>query len=161
MKKFLVSIDTEGDNQWNWKKGNEIATENARYLSRFQQLCEKYGFKPTYLTNYEMAMSAEFQKMARQAIHNNAAEIGMHLHAWSTPPFVELSDLSFPNAPYLIEFNSEIMEQKISTMTSTHQELYSCKVTTHRSGRWALDDRYIHLLHKHGNKVDYCVRLVS
>ena len=42
-------------------------------------------------------------------------------------------------------------------MTSTLQELYSCKVTTHRSGRWALDDRYIHLLHKYGYKVDCSV----
>ncbi|MDR8263551.1 deacetylase, partial [Acinetobacter baumannii] len=48
---FLITIDTEGDNLW--QKHDSITTENARYLPRFQQLCEKYGFKPVYLTNYE------------------------------------------------------------------------------------------------------------
>lgn len=51
---FLITIDTEGDNLW--QKHDSITTENARYLPRFQQLCEKYGFKPVYLTNYEMAI---------------------------------------------------------------------------------------------------------
>ncbi|NOM63837.1 deacetylase, partial [Klebsiella pneumoniae] len=37
---FLITIDTEGDNRW--QKHDSITTENARYLPRFQQLCEKY-----------------------------------------------------------------------------------------------------------------------
>ena len=60
MKKFLISIDTEGDNLWKWQVGDIVTTENAKYLPRFQSLCEKYGFKPTYLTNYEMAMDSFF-----------------------------------------------------------------------------------------------------
>jgi hypothetical protein len=60
MKNFLVSIDTEGDNLWKWCLGKPITTENAKYLPRFQELCEKYGFKPTYLTNYEMAKDPFF-----------------------------------------------------------------------------------------------------
>src|SRR5512144_2975448 len=46
---FLITIDTEGDNLWS--RPREITTGNARYLPRFQALCEKYGLKPTYLTN--------------------------------------------------------------------------------------------------------------
>ena len=52
-KSFIITIDTEGDNQWNTKQA--CYTENAKYIPRFQELCEKYGFKPTWLTNYEMA----------------------------------------------------------------------------------------------------------
>ena len=53
MKKFLITIDTESDNQWDYD--NPISTENAKFLPRFQELCERYKFKPTWLTNYEMA----------------------------------------------------------------------------------------------------------
>ena len=50
---FLITIDTEGDNLWSTPM--EVTTYNARNLHRFQLICNEYGFKPTYLTNYEMA----------------------------------------------------------------------------------------------------------
>ena len=46
---FLITIDTEGDDIWG--SHANVTTENARYLPRFQDLCRKHGFKPTYLTN--------------------------------------------------------------------------------------------------------------
>ena len=54
MKKFIITVDTEGDNLWGYKEGDTITTNNALYIPRFQELCENYGFKPVYLTNYEM-----------------------------------------------------------------------------------------------------------
>ena len=81
---FLITIDTEGDNLW--QKHDSITTENARYLPRFQQLCEKYGFKPVYLTNYEMAIDPFYIEFARDVIARGTAEVGMHLHAWNSPP---------------------------------------------------------------------------
>ena len=60
MKKFIITMDTEGDNLWNWHEGDEITTHNTHYLLRFQQLCEKYGFKPVWLTNYEMIMDPDY-----------------------------------------------------------------------------------------------------
>ena len=41
MKHFIITVDTEGDNLWEYKKGTPIGTENAKYLPRFQSLCEK------------------------------------------------------------------------------------------------------------------------
>ena len=38
-KKFIITIDTEGDNQWD--PHADCTTENARYLPRFQELAEK------------------------------------------------------------------------------------------------------------------------
>lgn len=55
MKHFIITVDTEGDNLWMWHTGDDITTENAKSIPRFQNLCEKYGLIPTYLTNYEMA----------------------------------------------------------------------------------------------------------
>ena len=31
MKKFLITIDTEGDNLWQWKDGDPIGTDNTKY----------------------------------------------------------------------------------------------------------------------------------
>ena len=56
---FLITIDTEGDNLWS--RPRTMTTRNAEYLPRFQELCETYGLKPTYLTNWEMTNSPAFQ----------------------------------------------------------------------------------------------------
>ena len=84
MKKFLITIDTESDNQWDYD--NPISTENAKFLPRFQELCERYKFKPTWLTNYEMANDDFFCHYMKEKQDDCLCEIGMHLHAWNTPP---------------------------------------------------------------------------
>ena len=63
---FLVTIDTEGDNLW--AAPVEATTENARCLPRFQALCERHGFKPTYLTDHEMALCDRFVEFARDGL---------------------------------------------------------------------------------------------
>lgn len=66
MKNFIVTVDTEGDNLWAWRPGEEITVENTKYIPRFQGLCEKYGFCPVYLTNNEMIESDEFCAFLKQ-----------------------------------------------------------------------------------------------
>ena len=95
---FLITIDTEGDNLWSQPK--ELTCRNGEFLPRFQSLCESYGLKPTYVTNYEMAMSKTFQLFGKDIIKRQTGEIGMHLHAWDSPPEYKLTDDDHNNQPY-------------------------------------------------------------
>lgn len=159
-KKFLISIDTEGDNLWGWKFGESITTENSLYLPRFQALCDKYGFKPTYLTNYEMVLDERFVKFAKKIYEQGNCEIGMHLHAWNSPPDYELfprKDGMKVGHPYLIEYPTDIMESKISFMTDLLTERFEARPITHRAGRWATNAQYFHILNKYSYKVDCSV----
>ena len=156
MKKFIITIDTEGDNQWEWYPGSKISTQNTMYLPRFQELSNSYGFKPVWLTNYEMIMDPRFIEFARDVIRKDSGEIGMHLHAWNTPPYYELPIIE-KGAPYLIEYPYEVMEQKIDVMTKLITEHLGVKPISHRAGRWAMDDRYFSLLSKYGYQVDCSV----
>src|ERR1700675_1374261 len=99
---FIITIDPEGDDLWS--KPREITTRNAQYLPRFQSLCERFGFKPVYLTNYEMATSDAFVEFGRDVLARGTGEIGMHLHAWNSPPLVPLTRDDFHYQPYLIEY---------------------------------------------------------
>jgi len=82
---FIITVDTEGDDCVAAARDH---THNARFLPRFQSLCERYGFQPVYLANYEMAMCDAFVEFGRDVIARRAAEIGMHLHAWNSPPLL-------------------------------------------------------------------------
>lgn len=155
-KSFIITIDTEGDNLWAWKHGNPIATENTLFLQRFQDLCNKYGFKPVWLTNYEMIEDDRYVDFISKAVSSGCGELGMHLHAWNNPPLYELP-LNQNGAPYLIEYPTEIIEQKIEYITKLINERTGIKPTSHRAGRWAMNSLYYDMLIKYGYTADCSV----
>lgn len=152
---FLITIDTEGD--YLWSKPREITTENARHLPRFQALCERTGFAPTYLTNWEMATSPVFQELGKAWLAKGTAEIGMHLHAWNSPPVVALTDDDHAHQPYLVEFGARLIDEKVKVMTDKLGEVFGARPVSHRAGRWAMDERYARALLKHGYEIDCSV----
>lgn len=152
---FLITIDTEGDNLWG--KPSSITTKNAEYLYRFQELCEEYRFKPTYLTNYEMVSNQVFIEFARDVIKRDTGEIGMHLHPWNSPPLIPLTMDDFSTQPYLIEYNEQIIRQKIEYMTKLLEDTFQINIVSHRAGRWAINEYYVKVLQELGYKVDCSV----
>jgi hypothetical protein len=152
---FIMTIDTEGDNFW--AKPDAITTENAAYLPRFQLLCEQYGVKPVYLTAYEMATCAAYCDFARDALRRHTAEVGMHLHAWNTPPAFPLTDNDARSQPYLIEYPAEIIEQKVAYLTALLEDTFGVRMASHRAGRWSFNGAYARALVRHGYTVDCSV----
>ena len=136
-KKFIITVDTEGDNLWNWRAGDSVSTENSRYIPRFQELCDKYGFKPVYLTNYEMACCDRFMDRAVEWQNNGACEIGVHLHAWNNPPSYPLRK-TYEGQDYLIEYPEEIMRAKFDAVYSLIKSKTgnTPSLVSPRAGRW-------------------------
>lgn len=153
MKYFIITVDTEGDNLWRYKDGETIGTRNAKYIPRFQSLCEKYGFKPVYLTNYEMAQSDEFIREAKAWLTKGTCEIGVHLHAWNNPPYHSLKG-TYSGNPYLIEYPEDVMRAKFKVIYDLIVDRFGVKPISHRAGRWAMDDRYFSILKEFDIKID-------
>ena len=152
---LIITIDTEGDDLW--ARPREITTRNAEYLPRFQSLCERFRFKPVYLTNYEMAVSDAFVEFGRDLLARGAGEIGMHLHAWNSPPLHPLTDNDFRYQPYLTEYPDHVMKGKIRFLTRLLEDRFGQQMVSHRAGRWALDGRYAAMLLDEGYRVDCSV----
>ena len=155
IRHFIITIDTEGDNIW--KKPHNITTENSRFLERFQRTCEYFGFKPTYLVNYEMAKCPIFKKFGKKVLGANTAEIGMHLHAWNCPPVWPLTSDEYTYQPFLIEYPVRVMREKIVLMTNLLRRTFDCDIVSHRAGRWALNAEYVGILAEYGYTVDCSV----
>jgi hypothetical protein len=149
---FLITIDTEGDDLWS--KPREISTRNSQYLPRFQGLCEKYGLKPTYLTDWEMVACPIFEEFAPDILHRNVGEIGMHLHAWNTPPLLPLTEDDFQYQPYIIEYPPTQMRDKVRFLTEALEQKFQVKMRSHRSGRWSFNGLYAQVLLEQGYHVD-------
>jgi hypothetical protein len=152
---FLVTIDTEGDDLWGRPK--LITTRNARHVQRFQRLCESFGLRPTWLTNYEMARCPDFLAFGRDVVRRGAGEIGMHLHAWNSPPLEPLTHDDLTAQPFLTEYPAEVVDAKIGYMAQLLRDRFECDIVSHRGGRWAFDATCAQSLVRHGIQVDCSV----
>jgi hypothetical protein len=152
---FLITIDTEGDNLW--ARPKQIETRNSKYLPRFQELCERYGFKPTYLTNYEMAQCPDFQAFATDVLRCQTGEIGMHLHAWNSPPLAHLTDDDYSHQPFLIEYPARVVREKVGFLTKLLEDTFGVKMRSHRAGRWAFNSLYARMLVENAYDLDCSV----
>ena len=152
---FLITIDTEGDDLWS--RPRTVTTRNAAFLERFQTLCEEHGLRPTWLVDYQMVSSPVFKRFASDVLERDAAEIGMHLHAWDSPPLEPLTEDDATYQPYLIEYPPRGMREKIHALTALLEDTFGMKMTSHRAGRWGFDERYAEMLIAEGYRVDCSV----
>ena len=157
-KFFIITVDTEGDNLWHRATTpyglREITTLNANYITRFQKICQKYNFTPTYLVDYEMACSETFVELSREWLLDNVCEIGMHMHSWNTPPIVSLPFSYKGHNPYAGEYSHKYMYEKINYLTEFIYNTFGVVPKSHRGGRWYIDSWYIKQLIKLGYVID-------
>jgi len=156
LKSFIITVDTEGDNLWDWTQGKVITTENAHHIERFQSLCEKFGYKPVYLLNHEMVQSKELRGLLFHKNTENKCEIGMHLHAWNSPPDFMIEN-KFGGNPYITEYPKEIIWKKNEYLKKEIEDVFECRVVSHRAGRWATDSTLFEVLDELGILVDCSV----
>lgn len=152
-KTFLITVDTEGDNQWEIYRGGKVNTNNARYIPRFQALCEKYNFKPVYLVNYEMITDDYLAAYLKEKVEQNLCEVGTHVHAWNSPPNFDLVDKYHFN-PYITEYPDSVIYEKLLFLTNLIEEKIGIRPVSHRAGRWASSDALFAILAKLGYVVD-------
>ena len=81
----------------------------------------------------------------------------MHLHPWNTPPLHPLTDDDNKYHPFLIEYPSALMRDKIAVMTELLRATFGVAIRSHRAGRWAFNHVYAQALLEHGYQVDCSV----
>lgn len=104
-----------------------------------------------------MIAAPQFVQFAQSVLAAGTAEIGMHLHAWDSPPLVPLTTDDLALQPYLFEYPTAVMREKIHALTATLEDTLGVKMVSHRAGRWGLDERYAELLLDEGYTVDCSV----
>lgn len=150
MKPFIITIDTEGDNQWDISQSS--TTKNSRFVPRFQEKCEQYNLKPVYLVDYSMSHDPFLVEFLNDCLRRGTCEVGMHLHAWDTPPNIKIDTIN--DRPYLVEYSNEIIHEKLSILHNTLVSAFNGSITSHRAGRWIINNYYLQELEKLGYSVD-------
>jgi hypothetical protein len=153
----IVTIDTEADDQWD-RSRTELTVENLEVVPRFQELCERYGIKPTYLCTWEVVEDARFEFL-RRAQDAGLAEIGTHLHPWTTPPMERPQNGIDRDAfgMYPSELEPAAFDEKLGRLTARIHERTGVEPRSYRAGRWGFSAEHIPSLISHGYLVDCSV----
>ncbi|WP_199193108.1 polysaccharide deacetylase family protein [Allosphingosinicella deserti] len=113
--------------------------------------------KPTYLVNWEMVNDGAFRELGHDVLARRTAEIGMHLHAWDSPPLDPLTSDDAMQHPYLIDYPEDRMREKVGMLTDRLEDVFAVKMVSHRAGRWGFNAAYARILADHGYRVDCSV----
>jgi hypothetical protein len=155
--KFILTIDTEGDNQWD--HGRELTVQNIKFVPRFQDLCNKYMIKPTYLVTSEVCEDNYAKEIFKDYMSAGNAEIGAHLHSWTTPPFKDIEGYRFndPNHAFASELSHDLLTEKLRYLTDQIEAAFGQRPLSFRSGRFGFDRNVARVLHDNCYLVDSSV----
>lgn len=151
---FILTLDTEGDNQWD--HGRALSVENIKYVPRFQELCNKYKIKPTYLVTSEVCNDVFAKKLFKDYQSHGLAEIGAHLHSWTTPPFLDRKGFRHNDSihPFASELPEDILNEKIRYITDQIETSFGQRPFSFRSGRFGFNDKVARVLIQNSYIVD-------
>lgn len=150
--KFIITVDTEADNQW--QRSKNISLENIKHIPRFQELCQKYNFNPTYLVTYEVATDNTSSNILSTLAKDNKAEIGAHLHPWTTPPYTRDMEWEMTHHRFPSELPLEELGQKIRSLTEGIKSKFNIEPKSFRAGRWGFDSNVARVIKEYGYIAD-------
>lgn len=154
---FLITIDTEADNQWD--HGGELTVKNLKFVPRFQELCNKYQVKPTYLVTSEVCNDSFSREIFTDYSKNEVAEIGAHLHSWTTPPFLDKDGYRYNDITHAFanELPEDIISEKIKNLSLQIEAAFGKRPTSFRSGRYGFNEEIAGILSENLYLIDSSV----
>ena len=154
---LVVSIDAEADDQWT--HGRPVTCENVRYWAGFQRLCDASGVTPTYLLTSEMAEDARAAELLSEWVGQAKAEVGAHLHPWTTPPFEDAPGRRFndPVHAYPSSLPETLLRTKLETLTAQIEAGVGARPLCYRAGRFGMNASTARILADLGYEVDSSV----
>ena len=141
--KLAFTIDVEEEGLFSGRYQPEgPPTSNIPYLSQLDPLVAEFDLRPTLMVSYQAVRDPRHGAYINDLCQRWHGEIGAHLHAWNTPPLVDL--------PYRQPVPSELIPRDILTakLESLFKALGDLGVepTSFRMGRFNLGPRMLSIL---------------
>lgn len=146
---FTITVDTE--EEWDWSSGyrtNSDSVSNIHALPEFQKACDHHSAKVTYFVNHAVLANTTTAEIICDLAKNPNAEIGMHIHAWNTPPLGPQHQVSEKES-FLHNIPREIAIKKLQAVLQAFDE-HGLKPTSFRGGRYSTCNWMQEFLSEHG-----------
>lgn len=155
-RRFLISVDTEEEFDWNkpFQRSGHTNVSVGK-LKKFQSFVENYSVKPVYFVDYSIVENDDAAAFLKLVVESGTAAIGVHMHPWINPPFEE--ELNNHNS-FVGNLPKELEEKKIVKLRDFIDQRTGKRPTIYRAGRYGVGPNSIGILSKLGFTIDSSVR---
>lgn len=133
--KLIVTVDTEEIFDWNGFSPTEHRIARPADIDRFQSLCEEFGARPLYFITHPLMINAESAGYFRRLAEEGRADLGLHLHQWTTPP---LGGYAGEYYSWQCNLPPEIHAAKLKSLGEAFERAFGFKALSHRAGRYGV-----------------------
>ena len=152
--RVIVSLDVEEEGLFSGRYATAGCTaRNVSLLPRLAPLTRELGFPLSLLCTYAVFMNPDARVTLARMRDSLGAEIGAHLHHWSTPP---LGPETSPPIP-ADRLEPDLLRARLRTLLRAGQDFQGEPLRAFRMGRWDLKAAIRLLLAEEGIRVDSSV----
>lgn len=133
---LLVTVDTEEAFDWSQFDRPDWSVEAPDGVDRLQMLSASFGAKPLYFLTWPVIEDERASGYFRYLHERGAADLGLHLHQWTTPP----------HGGYAGEYYSwqcnlppDVQRAKLAALAGAFERAFGFRARAHRAGRYGVD----------------------
>lgn len=154
--RFLVTIDTEEDFDWNqpFSRSNH-GLASLDQLGTCQTFFARHGIAPLYLVDWPVINDAAAGALLRELAASGTAEVGAQLHPWVNPPFDEVVNA---RNSYTGNLPPALQRAKMAALRDRIAEIIGVAPLAYRAGRYGLGAQTMAMLAELGFRCDTSVR---
>ena len=154
----MTSLDVEEEGLFSGVyRSTGLCVENVSLLPMLAPISRKLGFPLTLFCSH--AVFDDPRACASIAWMRDAlgAEIGAHLHHWSTPPFPAVGVINKGEPQRTDRLPNDLLEKRLDNLLERGHKVMGSPLSSFRMGRWDLKNRLRPLLRSRGILVDSSV----
>lgn len=152
--KLIISLDVEEEGLFSGQYPRASGVTNVAELRRLEFIPREFGLPLTLLVSYQVAQDPAACEVLARWRDLYGAEIGVHLHPWSTPPFADLPQREPEPAEQL---PLSLLRDKLAHLVQALHASLGVTPTSFRMGRFDFGPKVLDLLPEFELKVDSSV----
>ena len=155
--RVIVSLDVEEEGLFSGHYARSgCGVRNISLLPRLAPLSHELGFPLTLFCAHSVFADGAARRTLEVMRDRHGAEIGAHLHHWSTPPLDDEGD-STGQPARTDTLPRDLLRRRLLTLLREGEDFNSAPLTSFRMGRWDLKNSVRPLLAEAGITLDSSV----
>ncbi|MCI5043322.1 MAG: glycosyltransferase [Aquisalinus sp.] len=139
---LIVTVDTEEIFDWSDTSYSAHSVAHPKDIARFQTVCEQNSFKPLYFMSWPLMQDPSTVAYFKELHEAGKADLGLHLHAWVTPP---IEGDHTPYTSYQCNLPEDLHKRKLETLVTAFKAAFGVSPIAHRAGRYGVSP----MIHQH------------
>ncbi len=150
--KLILTVDTEEEFDWRLFSPEDHRVSRPKDIDRLQKLCEEFAARPLYFITFPLLTNAETAGYFRTLAERGAADLGIHLHQWNTPPIG-----GFAGEYYSWQGNlpRAVHHEKLRSLSAAFERAFGFAPIAHRAGRYGVTSEAYHDIAATGIEFDF------